>query len=386
MFRILKRELGYIANNRILAAITILMPLVWALILAGVFSEKTVTGQPSAIMDLDGSPLSAQLVEKSLQASPWFDVKYYPRSMTEAKRLFDANRIQALFIIPEGFERDVKSKKRVVVEVELGKQNLASGSVLSVKAGELFSTLSGQIEFRAKERDMPPSAAMASVLPVRESFHFLNNPAFVNNYAAFLALGMFLNCVMVAAMFYPTRCLLREIKDLTETEYHSCPSPFRLLLGKTIAYLLVVFPGCILGLHACILFCHVPLSAPLWQLWALTLWFCAICAWIGMSIPVLFNNQEFGFSAAAILFMPSFLVSGYTWPDYMMPGLLQIYSDAMPLKYYLFAMRELTYGKYLNYDLTPYINGLMLWTCAAFALAFAMTLILIYRTGKAYDE
>ncbi len=386
MFRVLKRELQYIGRNRLLAAITLLMPLLWALMLGGIFSLKSVSHQSTAVLDLDGTPLSVSMVETGLDASPYFDVRYFPRSMAEAEKLFDSGSIQALFIIPRGFEKKIKSGKPAVVEAELSKVNLAAGSVLSVKAGELLSAMSAKIELQTRLSGMPRSAAVSSLLPVKESFHFINNPAFINNYAAFLVLGMFLNAVMVAAMFYPTRSLLREINDVTKTEYHYCPSPFRLLLGKTLAYLAVVYPGCILGLAVCILYCGLPLNVPFWQPAALTFWFCLICAWIGMSVPVLFNNQEFGFSSTAILFMPSFLVSGYTWPDYMMPHALQVYSDLLPLKYYLFAMREMIYGKELAYDLSPYINGMMLWTCAAFALAFAMTLIIIYRTGEKYAE
>ena len=384
LFLVLKREFSYCTKNKGLLTTTLLMPSLLALLLCALYYNQGVRDVPVAILDLDKTSISRDLVSTSISSSPIFNVVAHPQSLLEAENLMREYKIQAVFSIPKDFEKDIKKGKPVKIGVIANSSNIIFSSMILTKANELIANLSGQVESLVKLNFMPRKYVVNYVQPIKDNFHFLNNPAYNSNYALFLVFGMLLNGLMVMFLFYPTRGLFREIKDIyTKDHVNSITlNPLTVLFGKTLAYLAVLLPGALMGLFLGILVLKIPFNTNFFTLSFYTLWFAVICIWIGMIMPMLFNNQEVGFTMAAITFMPSFVVCGFTWPTYMMIEPLRIYSEFLPFKYFAFLMREVCYGKAINYNLTTYNVGLLVWTIFSFLLAFIMTLIMLKKETR----
>ena len=384
LYLVFAREIEYCKRNKWLMYITLLMPSLVALLLFALYYNYGLKDISVAVVDLDRTSLSRSLITANINSSPVFNVIENSDSLVEAQELMNSYKIQAVFVIPDGFSRDLKRSEPVKISVYANSANIIISSMLLSKASEMIAKISGGVEASGKLHNIPKEFVLNSVQPVSDTYHFINNPAFNSNYAAFLVFGMFLNSIMVASMYYPTRGLFREIKDIFTHDHVRAitDNPLTVLLGKTLAYLFVVYPGSLLGLFLGVSLLHIPFNTTILLAAFYTLWFCIICIWIGFSLPVIFNNQEVGFSISAIVFMPSFLISGFTWPVYMMPKLLELYSVFVPFRYYSFLMRAICYERYLSYNINSYIVGLLAWSIIAVILVFLMTIVVLKKESR----
>jgi ABC-2 type transport system permease protein len=72
-----------------------------------------------------------------------------------------------------------------------------------------------------------------------------------------------------------------------------------------------------------------------------TLWFVLILVLAGFGCSALLGDSLLASEMFAIVAMPSFLISGYTWPVFAMPAGLKIIAYALPLSHYSIILRKI---------------------------------------------
>jgi ABC-2 type transport system permease protein len=104
---LIAKELIQFGRDRVLAAFILLAPALQLLLLAQAI-ERGVNDQPLAILDLDRSRLSRQLVT-SLDNTEELRVLFYVQSPEEMSSLLDEGKARMVVVIPAGFAREVVS-------------------------------------------------------------------------------------------------------------------------------------------------------------------------------------------------------------------------------------------------------------------------------------
>lgn len=91
--------------------------------------------------------------------------------------------------------------------------------------------------------------------------------------------------------------------------------------------------------------------------------FVAAIMMIGLFISVLLKSQVQAIQLSMLLAVPSYVLSGYTWPVYSMPSFVQKISHALPLTHFLRAIKAIMYMEQgfstIKYDLY-YLIGIII--------------------------
>ncbi len=111
--------------------------------------------------------------------------------------------------------------------------------------------------------------------------------------------------------------------------------PFRIIIAKTIPYLIVSIFNiiCILLLSVYVL--HVPINGSLLLLVMESILFTITALAIGILISNFAKTQQAAMLTSLLsLFLPTLLFSGFLFPLANMPWLLQVFANIVPAKWY----------------------------------------------------
>jgi len=99
---------------------------------------------PAAIVDYDNTPLSRS-VQMQLYSNELFSIKLQVGSQEEGKKLIDEGRIEALLIIPSGFEKSIQSGKTAHLDAIIDQTNPSVAQITSASMQIFVQTLSQQL-------------------------------------------------------------------------------------------------------------------------------------------------------------------------------------------------------------------------------------------------
>ena len=95
-----------------------------------------------------------------------------------------------------------------------------------------------------------------------------------------------------------------------------------------------------------ILIPHVLFGSPIVRtgisFWVVLVWFPAVLITFGYGLSALTGDALLSTEVCALLTLPNFLVTGYTWPMFASPNMMMLLTYAMPLYPFVFAMKKIT--------------------------------------------
>jgi ABC-2 type transport system permease protein len=142
------------------------------------------------------------------------------------------------------------------------------------------------------------------------------------------------------------------------------------VIGKGLPYVIVMLPISLLALIIPTLMVGVPIIGSLWLLTGMTTWFLSIWVLVGIGISALIGDSLMAIEVFALIVMPSYLLSGNTWPTFAMPLGMRIVSYSLPLNHYVILVRKITMMGAEIGDLGQQITGLAVWSIIATILAY----------------
>jgi len=113
-------------------------------ILFGYTAGTTPRHVPAAIVDYDNTALSRN-VQMQLYSNELFSIKLQVGSQEEGKKLVDEGQIEALFIIPRGFESSIQSGKTAHLDVIIDQSNPSVAQITSASMQIFVQKLSQQL-------------------------------------------------------------------------------------------------------------------------------------------------------------------------------------------------------------------------------------------------
>lgn len=370
--RVAAREFAALVASPTCLLLALLVPLAYALLFSGIYWNKKVTHVPLVVVDSDHSALSRQLLT-GLQTGESFRFAGYLDKPEDFLPLAIKDQANVLVVFPPGMERDVKKGKETKVAVFVDATSILIGNVAIAAASTVFTTYSVGID--ARKYMLRGMASPANVLtvarPITDEYRIWYNPAFNYNYTNFMLLGLVMIAVQLLSLLLVASAGSREhdprrAAELAGITRHLTP----VVLGKLLPYLAVMLPSSMVALYLPAVLLDVPMLGSPWLLVAITAWLIAILTVVGTGVSALLGDALQTTEVFAVVAMPSYLLSGYTWPTFAMPPGLQVVSYALPLSPYVMAVRRLTLQNAGLEYLGPQILALCIWSGVALLVGY----------------
>ncbi len=346
------KELTQFRRDWLLALFILLAPALQLLLLAQAI-ERGIHEQPLAVLDLDRSRLSRQLV-LSLDNTRELRLRFYAGSMDQVRSLLDGGQVRLAVVIPAGFAR---SPQQIQV--------IADGTN-TVAAAITMSAVSGVVNRFASDLAAGYGLVMPELIDFRTDTRF--NPTMnFRDFSIPAQLG-FITYQVTLAMASLGLARERELGTLEQlmvTPLHR----FELALGKGIPAMAVgALNFAVMWLISLALF-RMPMRGSPLLLAALTLLFITAEVNWGLLISAISRTQQQAILFVFIQAMVDIALSGFIVQVRNMPALLQALSRFVPLQHYLVIIRSIMLKGAGWEELGPQATALAALSLAAALLA-----------------
>jgi len=324
----LVKEFIQLERDRVLFAMIIVIPLV-QLLLFGYAINTTPRNLPTAVLMQERTDLSRSILA-ALENTKYFRVTQLPHSEAEVDELLASGTVLFAVEIPANFERSVRrGDKPSMLVIADATDPVASGTALGALNEVLQTALS-------HDRDVPDSP----VMPFEIRTHARYNPAALTQLN--IVPGLVGTILTMTMLIFTALSVTREIERGTMESLLSMPiSPFEIMLGKIVPYILVGFVQASLIISIGVLLFGVPVVGSLTVLAALSTLFIATNLSIGYTFSTIAQNQLQAMQMSMMFFLPNILLSGFLFPFAGMPVWAQYVGEALPLTHFLRIVRSI---------------------------------------------
>jgi len=368
--RIALREWRWIRRDRKQVLLVAIAPLVFVAILGLVYSPRKVLHVPVLIVDQDHSTLSRALA-RAILADETYSLGGYADSSDEFPRWVDQDRAHVCFVFPHNFERDLRARRGGKVQVVVDASNMLSGSVEVTHAATLLGTFAVGVETLMIEAKggVTGTVALNHALPIQIGTRAWFNPGFTSNYLNFLMIGILTIPVQLAGLLVSIGSGVSEYGERRSAISCVTRNPWSIIAGKVTAYVAIIYPVCMAVVCTPCLFFGAPMAGSLLTVALVTLWFTAMLVTFSYALSCILADPLFATEICALITLPNFLLSGFTWPIFAMPKVLWPFAYGLPMYSFSFMYRKLSVMGATASDCLPQMAVLCLWTLLALGLA-----------------
>lgn len=350
------KEAREIRRDPITMWVAIALPLVM-LYLFGSALSLDVKDAPLAVYDLDQSERSRALIE-AFPRSGYFRRVQDIREEREIGEMLDRGRARLVLVIPPDFSRRLARGETATV------QTLVDGS-FSATAMVVAGYAAAIVQNYTAEQASADGLSSHPLPVVVESRVWFNAPLKSVNY---IVPGLFGVILMAFPPLLTALAVVREKENGSVQQIFVSPiRAYQFIAGKMIPYAVIAFLEMLMILVVGLGWFRIPFrgSFPLF-LGATALYvFCTVG--LGLLISTVTRSQLVAMLLALLLtLMPSFLFSGFLFPIFTMPKMMQMYTYLFPARYFVEIVRGIVM-KGVGFDLLwPQFLFLAIYTSVVF--------------------
>ena len=284
-----------------------------------------------AVADQDRTRASRELIEK-FAASRYFRLVATPSDPKDLLTLLDSGEAQIGLSIPKDYGRNVERWEGDTVQVlldgsESNTATIAAGYVEAILAGLNISTVKQVLsQGGISPRGIPPVD-----MQVRVWF----NPELNSTYT--IVPGLIAVIMMMIAALLTSLTVVRE-RELGSLE-GLIATPARkheIIIGKMIPYLAITLIDCMMVAMMGVVVFKVPFAGSLPLFAGTALVFAVAGLSIGLLASVVAANQVVANQIVILSTMlPSIMLSGFMFPVKSMPEWVQVFTYAVPARYFV---------------------------------------------------
>jgi ABC-2 type transport system permease protein len=359
---IIWKEFIHIFRDWRALAVVIILP-VLMLVLYGYAINLDVKHLKLVVYDQDHSQESRDLAG-AFSRGEYFDIVAHLDDYDEVTAALDRGWAKAAIVVPIRFAADLASGRtpRVLLIIDGSDSATATTAVGYAKA--ILQQHSSRLALQAlRRRGLRPDESFP---PVDLRLRVWYNPELKST--NFIVPGLIAVILTMLAALLTSMTVVRERERGTiEALIVSPVMPYELMLGKLIPYVLIAFVDVIMVIAAGRLLFHVPLAGSPALVLLLSAVFLTAALGIGLLISVLSANQQTAMTIAMLTSMlPTFLLSGFMFPISAMPRPIQLLTNIIPARHFLFILRSV------------FLKGgglALLWQPALILLVFGLLLL-----------
>ncbi|WP_407653312.1 ABC transporter permease [Brevibacillus ruminantium] len=370
--------------NKTIRLVVFVVPLIYMTLFGFLYSEKKVTEIPTVVVDADQSELSREL-SRAFDADQTFRVTHMVPTETEAMALIDKGEALVAVIIPNQLEMDVKAGREANVLTVIDGSNMMISNTAVRAANTVTKTVSAGVTLKKMEAHGGWGEEGKKLYTgIDYRYRVLYNPTF--SYMSFMVFGL-AGTVMQQVLFLGIALSVTQQKE--EGTWRSTVAQhsfWAIAFSKLLPYLLVATFNLVLTFTLLLKGFGIPYyGSPGHLLLIGTAFNLAVLA-IGFAISFYSKDQLQATQAAMMIAVPSFMLSGYTWPLMSMPTAIAAIGKSLPLTYFLDGVREiLTKGHGLS-AVTYHLAVLLFMTLLGLFAAYVTYLVQSKKASSAAGE
>ena len=330
-----RKEFIHIYRDPRSLALVILMPAI-LMLLFGYAVTLDVKNVPMAVLDQDKTQESLSFIQR-FSASPYFNLRIFARDEREMKRLIDEGEVKMGLVLPWNFSRTIEAGRKASIQVLLdgtdsNTANIVLGYVQAIGRQYTQEKTFVKIERMGGERPRLPLDGRIRV--------WFNEELESKNY--FIP-GLVAVIMSIIGVLLTGQVLVREWESGTMELLISTPvRKGELIIGKLFPYFILGLLDLSLAVFMGAQVFQVPLRGSLFLLFALSAIYLVVALGMGMTISAVAKTQILANQMAMLIgFLPTFLLSGFTFAISNMPLWLQIVTYGIAPRYYVSILKEI---------------------------------------------
>jgi ABC-2 type transport system permease protein len=299
------------------------------LLLFGYAVNTDVRSTPVAVLDLDRSASSRELVDEMV-ASGYFETVLQAERPGELVEALDQGQAVIALEIPPRFSRDIATGEGTSIQLLVDGTDSNTGTIA---LGYLQRAI---LAYGLRKSDPTESPAIGPRLEPRAWF----NPSLESR--AYNVPGVIGVLILLMCLLLTSFSVVRERELGTLDQLRVSPiKPAELIIGKTIPVAVVALIDLVLITAVGTAWFGIPLRGSVLVLLAASLLFILSGLTAGLLISTVSKTQQEAFLTMYLILLPSIILSGFFFPIHSMPELFQWVSYLNPLRYFLEIVRAI---------------------------------------------
>lgn len=347
---VVRKEFKDIIRDPITLGVALLMPLVM-LFLFGYAISLDVENVRAGVLDQDRSASSRALVDRLIENN-YFRLHARFDSTHEVESALQRGNVRLALIIPPGFESSLIRGDEISVQVLVDGTYSVIANLTAAYVENIVTTF--------------PAAAVPAINIDSRVWY---NPALKS--VTYVVPGLFGVILMAFPPLLTALGITREKETGTIQQIFASPlTATEFLAGKLIPYGLIAFVQIVMVIAVGFYWFDVPLAGNLALLAGVGLIYVFCTVGIGLLVSIITRTQLTAMLLALIItLMPSFLFSGFLFPIFTMPYVLQLYTRIFPAQYFVDLSRGVVLKGAGLPELWPSVLLLFIYTLTVFILA-----------------
>jgi ABC-2 type transport system permease protein len=332
---IARKEWFHIFRDWRSLGLVILMPIL-LMLLFGYAVTLDVKKVPMGVLDRDKSQESLSFIHR-FSASPYFHLRFFAQDEKEIKRLIDRGEVKMGLVLPWDFSKTIKAGRKAAFQVLLyGSDSNTANIILTYVQGvvreyNLEKTLL-KVERLGGQKLKPPVEGRPRI--------WFNEELESKNY--FIP-GLVAVIMSIIGVLLTGQVIVREWERGTMELLISTPvRKEELIIGKLFPYFFLGLLDLALAVLMGTWVFEVPFRGSIVLLFLLSCIYILVALALGMTISTVAKTQILANQMAMVIgFLPTFLLSGFTFVISNMPFWLQLITYGIAPRYYVTILKEI---------------------------------------------
>ncbi len=282
---------------------------------------------PVAVVDLDGSDLSRDLVRMA-DAHQLLSVTTRVATTGEAARLVRQGEVGGFLVVPPGFERQIRRGERAIVPAYVDAGYFLAYRQVLTGFSETVGTLSAGIEIR---RLQGGGMGAGQALRARDPLPLSVRPLFnrTESYAAYVVPGV-LVLILQQTLLVGIGMVGGTLREKPEAPDRAASCAAAKVAGRALVYLApyavhaLFYFGVVYGLYG------FPAKSGAASLASFVLPFLLASIFFAFTLRPLFKTREASIHLLLWTSLPAVFLAGFAWPVESLPGWLATAGRALP--------------------------------------------------------
>lgn len=365
------REFKLFFQNKVLLVLFLGAPILYGVLVGGVYKKGKVTNLPIIVVDEDRSPLSRQLIDMFEEN----EVIYVAKVLNDPFKAKDeAMKTESTVVvqIPRNFSSDINYNRSTELTLFVNASNTLTSNYAMMAVNVAASTLKAGIQIKAQQKKgVPEFVASKQFEPFKITMIKQNIRS--GNYLYFMLPGVLLTVLQQVMMLGLALSFASEFENGTFNELVAkSKNVFLLILVKILPYILMSILIFILYYGYSIWY-RMPLELDGWTFFGSTMLFLLAVSFIGILVSIAIPSQLKATEILMVIATPSFILSGFTWPLSQMPEWVVAIAKMIPLTHYLQIFRTLMIEK----GTSAYIQGPIIGLALIAVITLIASIILL---------
>lgn len=330
MFYIWKKEFSTTFRDQGVLIFFVLVPLMYPLIYAFIYTNETIHDVPAVVVDNSRSSLSREYARR-VDATSDVHIVAYCNDMEEARLMMKEREAYGIIYIPADFSSDIARGKQVQVSIFCDMSGLLYYKALLNANTNVSLDMNADIKVQRSGNSTNRQDEITAY-PIKYEDVTMFNPQ--NGFAAFLIPAVLILIIQQTLLLgiglsAGTAREHNQFRDLVPINRHY-NGMLRIVMGKGLSYFMVY------SLVATYILCVVPHLFKLPQIGSqgtlalFVLPYLSACVFFAMTASIAIRNRETCMLLFVFTSVPLLFLSGISWPGAAIPDFWRYFSYIFP--------------------------------------------------------